>query len=322
MEKSKIPPEPTNKYTWITSGPVASKVYTDEWVEWNKKYGDRYRQLDGSLKGMASIEKRFEATGKNELPEAYLLGFKPDGNGRAILANGNPDTAAHQAVYVPGTTANLKNIQGDLDRMGALWQEAQSAAGGKPVSTVTWLGYDAPQDIVKDSPFSHYANDGAPAYNQFMDGLDASHTGDSEPHRAAIGHSYGTTLIGSAARQGDLNADDVIFAGSPGVQVGSADQMDVPKGHVWNEEADGDKVPDIGRYGHGGNQWRYRGGVMINPSDDLFGAQQMNTGEDGWEGRKTDSAEGHSEYWKPKSTSLFNQAQVVAGEYDNVHLED
>lgn len=50
--------------------------------------------------------------------------------------------------------------------------------------------YDAPQNIVKDSPFSHYADDGAPAYNRFLDGLDASRTVESDPHRTAIGHGY------------------------------------------------------------------------------------------------------------------------------------
>lgn len=323
LEKSAIPPEPKNKDTWITgAGGFPVKVPTDEWAAWDRKYGDRKQHLESALKGMRSLEKRFEETGKHGLPEAYLLGFSPEDNGRAVLANGNPDKAAHQAVYVPGTTSNLGKIDGDIDRMTTLWNQAQNAAGDSPVSTITWLGYDAPQDIVKDSPFSHYANDGAPAYNRFMDGLDASHTGESEPHRTAVGHSYGTTLIGSAARQGDLNADDVIFAGSPGVQVGSAEEMDVPKGHVWNQEADGDKVPDIGRWGHGGSQWRMGGGVGIIPSDDLFGANQMTTGEDDWNGQKTGAAHGHSEYWAPQSSSLFNQANVVAGEYGNVHRED
>lgn len=70
--------------------------------------------------------------------------------------------------------------------------------------TITWLGYDAPQDPVKDAPFERYAYDGAPAYRQFMDGLDASHSGPGEPHRTAIGHSYGTTLIGAAAEEGKI----------------------------------------------------------------------------------------------------------------------
>ncbi|GAA1332766.1 alpha/beta hydrolase [Streptomyces sanglieri] len=307
LELDSIPKPPANEWTWIKAGQMPSRVHTDEWMAWYNKYGDRHEQLNKSLKGMESIQDRFAQTGEEGLPEAYLLGFSPEGNGRAIVANGNPDTADHQAVYVPGTTSNLGGISGDIGRMVNVWRVADAAPGNDSVSTITWLGYDAPQNIVKDSPFSHYANDGAPAFNQFMDGLDASHTGDSDPHRTAIGHSYGTTLIGSAARQGDLNADDVILAGSPGVQVPKAEQLDVPSGHVWNQEADGDPVPDIGRYGHGGTDWD---GPWTIPSDERFGANQMTT-----------DTEGHSDYWKEKSDSLWNQGQVVAGNSDNVKLK-
>ncbi|MFI9123978.1 alpha/beta hydrolase [Streptomyces bikiniensis] len=150
-------------------------------------------------------------------------------------------------------------------------------------------------------------NDGAPAYNRFMDGLDASRSVDTDPHRTAIGHSYGTTLIGSAARQGELNADDVILAGSPGVQVAKAEDLDVPEGHVWNQEADGDPVPDIGRFGHGGTDWD---GPWTIPSDERFGAHQMAT-----------DGSGHSDYWNENSKSLKNQALVVAGKPGDVELK-
>ncbi|MFE3946315.1 alpha/beta hydrolase [Streptomyces sp. NPDC059118] len=307
LELDSIPKPPANEWTWIPAGQLPSKVHTDEWMAWYNKYGDRYEQLNKSLNGMQSIQERFDQTGEEGLPEAYLLGFNAEGNGRAIVANGNPDTADHQAVYVPGTTANLGGIGGDIGRMVNVWRVADASPGNDSVSTITWLGYDAPQNIVKDSPFSHYANDGAPAFNQFLNGLDASHTGDSDPHRTAIGHSYGTTLIGSAARQGDLNADDVILAGSPGVQVSKAEQLDVPTGHVWNQEADGDPVPDIGRYGHGGTDWD---GPWTIPSDERFGANQMTT-----------DTEGHSDYWKEGTDSLWNQGQVVAGNSDEVTLK-
>ncbi|MFJ9028211.1 alpha/beta hydrolase [Streptomyces sp. NPDC102274] len=307
MELDSIPKPPANEWTWITAGMYPSKVHTDEWMEWHNKYGDRYEQLNKSLNGMKSIQERFDKTGEEGLPEAYLLGFSAEGNGRAIVANGNPDTADHQAVYVPGTTSNLGSVGGDINRMVNVWRVADDEADGGSVSTITWLGYDAPQNIVKDSPFSHYANDGAPAYNRFLDGLDASRTADSDPHRTAIGHSYGTTLIGSAARQGDLNVDDVILAGSPGVQVSNADQMDVPEGHVWNQEADGDFVPDIGRFGHGGTDWD---GAWTIPSDERFGANQMAT-----------DTEGHSDYWKENTQSLRNQGLVVAGRGDEVTLK-
>ncbi|MEU2676308.1 alpha/beta hydrolase [Streptomyces sp. NPDC007107] len=313
-----LPEPPADEWTWINAGGRASRVHTDAWMDWDRKYGDEYRHLSASLAGMEAIEARFADTGKEGLPEAYLLGFSPEGNGRAIIANGNPDTARHQAVYVPGTTSNLGGAGGDINRMTELWRQTSSEAPDVSVSTITWLGYDAPQNIVTDSPFEHYAYDGAPAYRQFMDGLDTSHSGPGQPHRTAIGHSYGTTLIGAAAETGDLRADDVILAGSPGVKVGSAEEMDVPEGHVWNEEADGDAVPEIGRWGHGGSQWKLGGGTFLLPSDEEFGANQMNTRAEGSGPDATTGSEGHSEYWKRGSTALKNQALVVIGRHGNV----
>ncbi|APS23800.1 hypothetical protein TK78_22345 [Streptomyces sp. Tue 6075] len=310
LELAKIP-QPT-RYSPNPNGTYPAVIQNDNWTKWNEKHGERFAQLTKARDGMKSIQERFDATGGNGLPPAYLLGFDTEKNGRAIVANGNPDTAAHTAVYVPGTTSNLGGIHGDIERMTELWRESDAMAGGKEVSTITWLGYDAPQSVVKDAPFRHYADDGAPAFNQFMDGLNVANSTDSGGHHTAIGHSYGTTLIGSAARQGELNADDVVFAGSPGVQVGEASQMDVPKGHVWNEEAEGDPVPDLGRFGHGGSQWRFGGGVAIIPSDELFGANQMTTGE----------SEGHSEYWDRDTDSLRNQAAVVTGQYGKVKIEE
>ncbi|WP_405843179.1 alpha/beta hydrolase [Streptomyces sp. NBC_01518] len=274
-------------------------VETQEWKDWEESRKSASKSLDG----MDAIQKRFDATGTNGLPDAYLLGFSTEGDGRAIVANGNPDTADHTAVYVPGTTAELGNIEGNMNRMANVWHAANDEADGKSVSTITWLGYDAPDSVVKDAPFEHYAYDGAPAFRNFMDGLDTSHSGDSPAHTTVIAHSYGTTLVGAAAETGHLNADDVVFAGSPGVKVSGADEMDVPKGHVWNEEADGDVVPDLGRWGHGGHRF-------VIPSDPEFGANQMTT-----------DTEGHSGYWDENSKSLRNQALVVVGKSDDVALK-
>ncbi|MGP3735616.1 alpha/beta hydrolase [Streptomyces sp. GDS52] len=303
MELNSIPAPTANEWTWVTVGGYPSKVRTDEWMQWNNKYGDRYDQLDRSLKGMQAIQNRFDATGRRGLPEAYLLGFNAEKDGRAIIANGNPDTADHTAVYVPGTESDLGGIEGNISRMVNVWHAANNEADGKSASTITWLGYDAPDDVFKDAPFEHYAYDGAPAFRSFMDGLDASRSGDSPGHTTVIAHSYGTTLVGAAAQTGHLNTDEVIFAGSPGVKVSSAEEMDVPKGNVWNQEADGDVVPDVGRWGHGGD------GFII-PSDPEFGANQVAT-----------DTEGHSDYWKPDTESLLNQALIVVGKGDEVALK-
>ncbi|MFZ4237599.1 alpha/beta hydrolase [Streptomyces murinus] len=300
-------PEPERYQPYIDpytgSMPKGLSVESQEWKDWEEARKNARKSLDG----MDAIQTRFDATGVNGLPEAYLLGFSTDGDGRAIIANGNPDTADHQAVYVPGTGSELWNIGGGIDRMTKVWHAASDEADGKSVSTITWLGYDAPDSVWKDAPFEHYAYDGAPAFDKFLDGLDTSHTGDTDPHRTVIAHSYGTTLVGAAAQKGHVSADDLVFAGSPGVKVSQADELDVPQGHVWNEEADGDVVPDIGRWGHGGD------GFII-PSDPHFGANQMTT-----------DTEGHSGYWDETShgpsQSLKNQALVVVGKGDDVALK-
>ncbi|KUF16015.1 alpha/beta hydrolase [Streptomyces silvensis] len=296
-------PEPP-RYTEFTNpqtGEVNRRVQNPEWWKWEKERRAAHKSIDG----MDAIQRRFDRTGTGTrgLPQAYLLGFDAKGDGRAVIANGNPDTADHQSVYVPGTTAELGKIEGDINRAVNVWNAADAKASGKSVSSITWLGYDAPDSVVKDAPFEHYAYDGAPAFNRFLDGLETSHTGDAAAHRTVIGHSYGTTLVGAAAETGRLNADDVIFAGSPGVKVSDAEEMDVPKGHVWNEHAEGDVVPELGRWGHGGD-------LGVIPSDDTFGANQLIT-----------DTTGHSGYWDEGSTSLLNQGLVVAGKGDEAEVK-
>jgi hypothetical protein len=296
-------PEPERFQTYINpyTGTLMKgvNVETQAWKDWEEARKNAHKSLDG----MNAIQKRFDSTGTNGLPEAYLLEFSSEGDGRAVVANGNPDTADHTAVYVPGTTSELGNIDGNMSRMVNLWHSANNEADGKSVATITWLGYEAPDSVAKDAPFEHYAYDGAPAFRNFMDGLDASHSSDSPSHTTVIAHSYGSTLVGAAAETGHLNADDVIFAGSPGVKVSGADELDVSRGHVWNEEADGDPVPDLGRWGHGGD------GFII-PSDPEFGSNQLTT-----------DTEGHSGYWEGGSTSLHNQALVVVGKGDDAALK-
>ncbi|MCX2967457.1 MULTISPECIES: alpha/beta hydrolase [Streptomyces] len=278
--------------------------------EWEEEHGAEYERLNDALTGIRAIEKQLGSAGQDGLPESYLLGFSGKDDGRAVIAVGNPDHADHTAVYVPGTTASLGNIEGDIDRVNNLWRDSAPIVPDQQVSTVAWLGYDAPDSVVRDAPFSHYAHDGASAFASFVDGLKETNSADTGGHHTAVAHSYGTTLVGATARQHDLNVDDVILAGSPGVEVGSAGELDVPEGHVWNQEAEGDPTPDVGRWSHGGENWEVGGGVRLVPSDEVFGAQQMTT-----------DTQGHSDYWKEGTQSLRNQSFVITGNYERVQHE-
>ncbi|MGG7572766.1 alpha/beta hydrolase [Streptomyces sirii] len=91
------------------------------------------------------IRARLERdTGKE--PEPLLLGIGPEGQGRAILSYGDPDTADNVAAYVPGLNTQLKDVgHEDGDRAKNVWDSAQYADRRQKTASIVWLGYDAPQ---------------------------------------------------------------------------------------------------------------------------------------------------------------------------------
>ncbi|MFI1400156.1 alpha/beta hydrolase [Streptomyces sp. NPDC020681] len=317
LDLNKLGPEP-QKYIQNPSGNYPAAIVNPEWRKWSDGGGPR---LQAQIKGMDAIQKRFDAPPSEGLPEAYLLSFDEKGTGRAIIANGNPDTATNTAVYVPGTTSKLESIGGDINRMTEMWREANAQAPGETTSTITWLGYDAPQSIVPEAMEKDWAYNGSPKLNNFMDGLETAQGGADKSHTTIIGHSYGSTVVGDASNKGDLSADDIVVAGSPGMMVGEAKDLDVPKGHVWSEAAGDDLVPAGGKLaGLGGYKWGVQywngipydaGYIQVVPSDETFGAHRMDV-----------DTSGHSDYWNRGSQSLKNQAAVVVGDYHRVEEDD
>ncbi|MGA5133236.1 alpha/beta hydrolase [Streptomyces olivoreticuli] len=325
------PKKREQKFNNITGLPIQGEEQTTyQWEQWAKKK----QILEEKLSGIKKIETRFAETGDGGLPRAYLLGFDTKGLGRAVIANGNPDTAEHTAVYVPGTTSRLSNATGDINKMTTLWRASNAMPGNPSVSTITWIGYDAPQsamptqngDLIPDAVFTSYADKAAPALSKFLDGTRVAQGGPHASHLTVVGHSYGTTAIGDTSIKHGLGADDIVSVASPGMLVGHADELDAPKGHVWSEAASTlkDQVPLGGKLvGLGGDSnitpWisALPFGVVGEigalasqnvPSDRDFGANIMQTDSDG-----------HGGYWKDKDAiSVQNQAAVVTGNYGAV----
>ncbi|SHM12765.1 alpha/beta hydrolase [Actinacidiphila paucisporea] len=317
-----VPPPPQEVWADIAD-PSGRGVHTPEWTVWNALYGDRYRDLAhvrGRVNGMNAIQDRFDATGTDGLPEAYLLGFDPEGkgDGKVILANGDPDTADHTAVYVPGTTSKLDKIGGDINRGVNLWQASRQLDPTGTVSTITWFDYNAPDDIPAATGDS-YAHSGAPRLRSFLDGNAAAHQAATggHGHTTLIGHSYGSTLIGDTAKYDPDNdfrtpdplpVDDVIAVGSPGMQAEHPGDLGLDPTHMWAEGGGGldHVVRDGGRFmglGGGGNI----------PTDRAFGGNVMQS-----------DADNHSAYWNMHghrpSVSLANQAAVITGRYGDTQL--
>ncbi len=229
----------------------------------------------------------------------YLLDIDNQGDGRAVVSVGNPDTAAHTAVVVPGIRTELDDMQGQITRAGNLQRTADDLTAGVTgdVAVVAWLGYDAPETL--NAGAGGRAEAGAPLLDRFVDGLRVSHD-TSSSHVTVVGHSYGSTVVGTAASRGDgLATDDIITAGSPGMRVDNVADLRIDARHVWAGHAEGDDVSGwMGGWAHN-----------TEPHRPEFGAN-----------RYVVDTTGHSDYWRPDSQSLLNQARIVTGMYDRVDL--
>lgn len=258
--------------------------------------GDSVETVNQRLNNMLVLNEQLDAAdGAPKGKELYLLGYDSKDDGRAIIAKGNPDTAAHTGILVPGTNTDMTSVPGQLERIDRLQNAANKQSDGESVAMITWLGYDAPE--AKPTDFDSVggtgrAEDAAPDLRQFVAGTHASHDG-SPSHTTVIGHSYGSTVVGAAASGGSgLGADDVVVVGSPGMTVDHASDLQMDPEHVWIGGADDDAV--------------------INHAADLTLGPDPMWWEFGGNNIEVDT-HGHSGYWDKGSDSLANQGAVIAG---------
>lgn len=263
-----------------------------------KEDSDEYKSLKGKLDALNRIEQRLEAgTGDGQGADglqannqrAYLLGIDTTGDGKAIIAIGNPDTADNILTHVPGTGASLTNLNGDLNRVDREVFDANNMDPSKRTAGILWLGYDAPNDVIKpdlspgtgDATDTSYARNAGVDLDRFQDGLRVTNLG-APSNNTIIGHSYGSTVVGITARDHGLDVDNAIFVGSPGVGVDTASQLGIDPNHVYSSHAKNDPI----QYGANpgdlikevvgeanplevGREWA-NGGVKFDPDPNLI----------------------------------------------------
>jgi hypothetical protein len=178
--------------------------------------------------GLDRLAARLEEEGS---PRAYLVDFGLDGEGRAVVALGDPDRSANVLTHVPGMTSDLKSLGGELSRAERVAVRAGELGPDRATSAVLWLDYDAP-DFVDEAASARPARDAAPQVTRFQEALRVTHHGEPA-HQTVLGHSYGSLVVGKAASAGGLPADALVFVGSPGVGVDSAAQLGFPAERVW-----------------------------------------------------------------------------------------
>jgi alpha/beta hydrolase family protein len=245
-------------------------------------------------------------------PRAYLLRLDTSGEGRVVVALGDPDRAGNVLTHVPGMTSDLASFNGELTRAARVAARATEVDPAASTSAVLWLDYDAP-DFVDEAASAGQAARAAPALSRFQEGLRAGHKA-GPAHQTVVGHSYGSLVVGQAAAVGENLADEVVFVGSPGVGVNSAAQLHAPPGHVWSSTSRSDVIQyaavsprgladELTRTGFGVVEPERHLWFGENPSDPQFGARVFASRPDG----------GHLGYWDPGSRSLDALAAITLG---------
>ncbi|MFD4277013.1 alpha/beta hydrolase [Streptomyces cyaneofuscatus] len=303
------------------------------------------------LAALREIDRQLQAVRGPGEPPMYLLGIGDQGNGRAIVSYGNPDTSRNVAAYVPGLNTSLDEefARGDLGRARDL--AIASNRHGESTAAITWLGYDAPQSPDGLGSLavagSARAEDGGRSFSGFMGGLAATNE-QGNPHVTAIGHSYGSRTVGAATQQdgGIPGVDDIVFVGSPGVGVDSADDLGVGRDHVFVGAASNDivtKLPSKGQAAVGAAEMLFGGPAAAfvvgdladrgdddvwfgkDPASESFGARRFEVGNGpplvGPAGLSVDA---HSGYFDPAvdMTSVENMALIAVGRSHKIKTED
>jgi uncharacterized protein YukE len=290
----RLPPRTVNPMPWPWLG-------TDH----GRLQGERVRieaelaRINERLDGIEAIERRLRP--KPGRPPAYLLGINGDGSGRAIVAIGNPDTADNVATLVPGADNALSggSIRQSMKRAGAMVTDAERLAPGTDTSSIVWLGYESPEQSDARNP--SYARAGAAELRRFQEGL-ANINGHA--NHTVIGHSYGATVVGHAARTPGLHADNLVFVGSLGVGVDRASDLNISTDRVFATSAPSDVVDGI--VGAGAHD--------RDPTDPAFGSRVFPS-DDGPSSLPWDA---HSDYWKAGNRARDSMAGIITGRYGNV----
>jgi hypothetical protein len=281
--------------------------------------------------------------------DAFVMAYQPHafgGDGIAAVAYGDPDTADHTAVYVPGIMQDGTQIDENGSQALNLYEETvNSMLSEDPprpgsVSTIAWIGYDSPNfnpesmwpgDLgasagdVAHTVTEANAQAGGIALSQFVDGLNSTHTGGDQPHLTVIGHSYGSTTSSYAAA-GGMDADSLVLIGSPGASEGvhHASDLTMPAGQVFVGAADNDPVSWLGgEHGVFPGSWDDGLGLGPDPAQHDFGATVFGV-DNGQEFHgpgglvSTGFMQNHTNYFDDGNPALATMADVVSGNSDAV----
>ncbi|WP_369272467.1 alpha/beta hydrolase [Streptomyces sp. R11] len=266
-------------------------------------------------------------------PSRHFLTFDGRGPGLATEVFGDLAHADRIAVLVPGSDTSIDTYDRFRNTARALHERLiREAPQGTRTAVVAWLGYETPGTIGATVATAGRAEEAAPKLREFVQQLRAipartssageapsmsgtSSTGgrsslggtskgpaEEGPHISLLCHSYGSVVCGRAAS--DLDVDDIALIGSPGTGVDTAGALHTPA-RVWAARGGGDWVAEVPhvRFDLLGTTV----GFGTDPMSPSFGARVFAAGDGG-----------HSDYFRPGTTSLANLTRIVLGETSEV----
>lgn len=256
-------------------------------------YRDQCREEE--LDKVAHLRSALED--KEGLPASLLVLHAPAlGNWRVAVGVGDLNAARHVTTFVPGMGSGVQNVAGYADDVAKVVVHAQHELREHPdssgsskdsdVAGAVWIDYDAPSSADVLSPIS--AHEGAPRLATFLRGVDAQSEGGT--YQNLIGHSYGS-LLAAQALQAHTGVDSFLAVGSPGMEIHSVAEIDVPPGAASRMDANEDLISWFRYYGN-----RPEGFIDLATDASVVDGKQLT------------ACSGHSEYFKEGSTC---QNQIV-----------
>lgn len=301
-------------------------VSTDEVLANPSAYGltsadaTRYTNAAQTQKGL----NKMAAEGKQDRP-VMLWAYDPlafNGQGKAAVAIGNPDTAQNTAVVVPGTGSSVEDGWLESDNATNLYDQMRLGAPDESTSVIAWMGYDAP-DSPTDTRIATpgLARAGGDLLAADVNGLSATHEGVPS-NLTVVGHSYGATTVADAFAGSGMKADNAVLIGSPGTDLAqSAADFHLPEGgQVYVGAASSDPVTWLGQAGPIpdiiNRELHYplglEAGLGTDPAGDGFGSVRFDAEVPGRSGLP-DFGD-HSRYYDVGSESLRAMTDIANGD--------
>jgi len=245
-----------------------------------------------------------------------FLVFDPDNGLIAELMGANLETASSVSIVVPGIGNSVENFDGGPRRDAKDLLAGLRANGEQNGAVIAWLGYDAPPRVVEGlgaddlavavvlggpAALARFIADNGQAQivgsenaeegGRRLKGLVESLNEFTRPEArlTIFGHSYGSRVVGEAAKLGLNDVDDIVFLGSPGIGVDDVSEFNLESKTELHAFQDSDDL------------------VASAPSQ-IHGPNPATL--DGVEDHATPGVEGHSGYYEELSGEF---ARIVIG---------